>query len=109
MKKLPGDFRQLNLTQLSPEVRQLHEGLRAQVDLVREKTQQMKESVIHAAVGPDTPIGPELASRMRWEFHPHGIEKVFLDDQLLVVFQPGYLNLESGQWTIPYAVTGARP
>lgn len=109
MNRKFGDFRQLGLTQITPEVQQLQDRLRDQVSLIREKTQQMKESVIHAAVGPDTPIGPELAARMRWEFHPHGIEKVFLDDQLLVVFQPGHLDLDSGQWKLPYQIAGRRP
>lgn len=95
-------------TPLSPELLDMQKRLRDQVNFIREKTAQMKESVIRAAVGPDTPLGPELARRMRWEFHPGGIEKVFQDDRLLVVFQPGHLDLETGEWKVPYTTVGGQ-
>lgn len=106
-KKFLGDFRR---PRLDPEIEALHKRFTDTVSLVRDKTEQMKEAIIRRALGPDAPADHELRGRMRIEVEmPGGIERVLLDDRLLVVFQPGYLNTESGQWTVPYAIAEPRP
>lgn len=108
-KKLLGDFRQLNLTQLTPEVRQLHERFNEKVSLLREKNDQMKEAVILQAAGMTAPEAREQKHRFQMAFTADGVEHVFMDGEPLVDFMPG--RIEDGHWKAPYRLyhRGNRP
>ena len=97
------------LPRLDAETEAGHRLIRDTASLLSQKTAQMKEAVIRQALGPDAPVDAELRARMRWEHHHQGTEYVFLDDQLLVIFHPGRLNIEAGTWDLPYRIAGARP
>lgn len=96
------------LPRLSAEDEAGHQLLRDTASMLSQKTAPMKEAVIRQALGSDAPANAELRGRMRWEHH-QGTEYVFLDDQLLVVFHPGRLDVESGTWNLPYQIAGQRP
>lgn len=104
--KFLGDFRR---PRLSADDEARHQLFRDTASLIREKTDRMKEAIIRQVLGNDALDDPELRGRMRMEVHPHGTEKVFLDDELLVEFFGGQLDLKSGEWKVQYRVPGARP
>lgn len=108
-KKFLGDFRQLNLTQLTPEVRQLHQRFNDTVSLLREKNDQMKEAVILQAASMTAPEARDQIHRFQVTITHDLIEHVYLDGKPLVDFLPG--RIEDGHWKMRYRLchTGNRP
>lgn len=110
--KPPADFR---LPSLDPETEAEFEKFRKLLSATKEKladaVEQQKEALICQAASMTAPEAREQIHRFCRVFLRHGVERVYLDGQPLIEFQPGYIKEDTTEWFTPYRLyhRGNRP